>query len=45
LDKKGEIIIGGLLSWTEDGTYIQMNSSRITKEMMLQIARSMKSVE
>lgn len=45
VDKKGELVTGGLLSWTQDGTYIQMNSSRIPKEMMLEIARSMKVVK
>jgi Domain of unknown function (DUF4367) len=45
LDKKGELVIGGLLSWTHNGTYIQMNSSRITKEMMLDIAKSMNVVK
>ncbi|MEI4803700.1 DUF4367 domain-containing protein [Bacillus sp. FJAT-51639] len=45
LDKKSELITGGLLTWTQEGTYIQMNSSRITKDKMLEIARSMKAVE
>ncbi|WP_223308697.1 DUF4367 domain-containing protein [Bacillus thuringiensis] len=45
LDKKGDFITGGLLSWTQTGTDIQMNSSRITKDNMLKIARSMKTVE
>lgn len=45
IDKKGELVTGGLLSWTQNGTYIQMNSSRIPKEMMLDIARSMKVVK
>jgi hypothetical protein len=40
LDSKGEIITGGILYWIQDGTYIQMNSSRITKDKMLGIARS-----
>ncbi|EMI3505938.1 DUF4367 domain-containing protein [Bacillus cereus group sp. Sample62] len=45
LDKKGELVTGGLLSWTQKGTYIQMNSSRITKDKMLKIARSLKTVK
>ncbi|WP_237664837.1 hypothetical protein [Sutcliffiella horikoshii] len=45
LDKKGELITGGLLQWTQDGTQIEMDSTRISKEMMLEIARSMKVVE
>ncbi|MCM3671643.1 DUF4367 domain-containing protein [Mesobacillus maritimus] len=45
IDKKGELVTGGLLSWIQNGTYIQMNSSRIPKEMMLDIARSMKNVK
>ena len=42
IDKKGELVTGGLLSWTQNGTYVQMNSSRIPKEMLLDIAKSMK---
>ncbi|QFT87645.1 hypothetical protein FIU87_03185 [Bacillus sp. THAF10] len=41
-DDKGEIITGGLLRWTQDGTFIEMNSTRISKKEMLTIARSMK---
>lgn len=44
-DKKGELITGGLLQWTQDGTQIEMDSTRIPKELMLEIARSMKVVE
>jgi hypothetical protein len=44
LDKKGELVTGGLLSWTQNGTYILMDSSRISKDKMLEIARSMKVV-
>jgi len=42
VDKNGEIITGGLLNWVQDGTYVEMNSSRLSKEQMLEIARSMK---
>jgi hypothetical protein len=42
LDNKGEPITGGLLRWVQDGTYVEMNSSRLPKENMLEIARSMK---
>lgn len=41
-DKKGELITGGVLRWAENGTLLEMDSSRIPKEMMLEIARSMK---
>jgi hypothetical protein len=41
-DSKGGIITGGLLYWVQEGTYVQMNSSRITKDKMLEIARSIK---
>jgi hypothetical protein len=44
LDKKGELITGGVLFWKQDGTYVTMHSSRIPKKMMLDIARSMKVV-
>ncbi|MEH6940094.1 DUF4367 domain-containing protein [Bacillus sp. JJ664] len=42
LDNHGELINGGLLFWAQDGTYLTMNSSRLSKEKMLEIARSMK---
>ena len=42
VDHKGEIVIGGTLQWTQEGTYIEMYSSRIPMEEMLKIARSMK---
>ncbi|SMQ80964.1 protein of unknown function [Bacillus sp. OV166] len=41
VDKNGDTITGGLLNWVQDGTYIEMNSSRLPKEKMLEIARSM----
>jgi len=41
VDNKGDTITGGLLRWTQDGTYVEMNSSRLPKEKMLEIARSM----
>lgn len=41
-DKKGELITGGVLHWAENGTLIEMDSSRIPKEAMLKIAQSMK---
>jgi hypothetical protein len=41
VDKNGDIITGGLLNWVQDGTYVEMNSSRLPKEKMLEIARSM----
>lgn len=44
LDKKGELITGGLLQWTQEGTQIEMDSTRISKELMVEIARSMKVV-
>jgi hypothetical protein len=42
VDKNGDTITGGLLDWVQDGTYVEMNSSRLPKERMLEIARSMK---
>jgi hypothetical protein len=42
VDKKGEIITGGILHWTQDGTFVIMTSYRLSKEKMLDIARSMK---
>jgi hypothetical protein len=42
VDKNGNKITGGLLNWVQDGTYVEMNSSRLPKERMLEIARSMK---
>ncbi|WP_179601061.1 hypothetical protein [Neobacillus driksii] len=41
VDKYGDTITGGLLNWVQDGTYLEMNSSRLTKEKMLEIAWSM----
>ena len=41
LDKNGELITGGLLCWIQSGTYVEMSSSRLTKEKMLEIAKSM----
>lgn len=42
LDKQGQIITGGILSWKQDGTYLEMYSSRLPQEKMLEIASSMK---
>ena len=42
VDKNGDTITGGLLNWVQDGTFVEMNSSRLPKERMLEIARSMK---
>ncbi len=42
IDNKGELVTGGLLTWKQNGTYVQMYSSRIPKETMINIARSMK---
>ncbi|MGX9135027.1 DUF4367 domain-containing protein [Rummeliibacillus sp. JY-2-4R] len=42
VDKNGDTITGGLLNWIQDGTYVEMSSSRLMKERMLEIARSMK---
>ncbi|WP_051591140.1 DUF4367 domain-containing protein [Bacillus sp. UNC438CL73TsuS30] len=41
VDKNGDIITGGLLNWVQNGTSVEMNSSRLSKEQMLEIARSM----
>ncbi|MFE4133694.1 DUF4367 domain-containing protein [Peribacillus sp. YIM B13482] len=42
LDKKGELITGGLLRWIQEGTYVEMESSRVSRNKMLEVARSMK---
>ncbi|MDM5291774.1 DUF4367 domain-containing protein [Peribacillus simplex] len=42
LDKKGEIVTGGLLRWIQEGTYIEMESPRVSRNKMLEVARSMK---
>jgi uncharacterized protein YfeS len=36
----GKIITGGLLTWIEDETYVQMDSSSISKDEMVEIART-----
>ena len=41
VDENGDTITGGLLNWSKDGTYVEMNSSRLSKEAILEIARSM----
>jgi hypothetical protein len=41
VDNNGETIIGGILGWIQNGTYIDMNSSSLSEEKMLEIARSM----
>ena len=41
VDENGDTITGGLLNWSQDGTYVEMNSSRLSKEAILEIARSM----
>ncbi|TQR16119.1 DUF4367 domain-containing protein [Psychrobacillus vulpis] len=41
VDENGDNITGGLLNWVQDGTSVEMNSSRLSKEQMLEIARSM----
>ncbi|MFD9627448.1 DUF4367 domain-containing protein [Peribacillus muralis] len=42
LDKEGELITGGLLRWIQEGTYVEMDSSRVSRNIMLDVARSMK---
>lgn len=39
---KGRIITGGILSWRQEGTLIKMDSSILSKEEMVKIARSMR---
>ena len=41
VDYKGEIVTGGLLQWTQEGTYIELYSSTTPMKKMLEIARSM----
>lgn len=38
----GKFIMGGLLFWSQDGTFITMDSDNLTDEIMVKIARSMK---
>ncbi|MGD6969251.1 DUF4367 domain-containing protein [Rossellomorea vietnamensis] len=38
----GKIISGGLLTWIQDGTYVQMNSSSVSKDEMVEIARTIR---
>ncbi|MDP9740655.1 UNVERIFIED_ORG: hypothetical protein QFZ59_002485 [Bacillus sp. B2I3] len=42
VDNKGEIITGGLLHWIQEGTYVEIGSSRVSRNKMLEVARSMK---
>lgn len=42
IDENRELTTGGLLNWVQDGTFVEMNSSILSKEKMLEIARSMK---
>lgn len=42
VDKNGDILTGGLLNWIQDGTSVEIISFRLSKEQMLEIARSMK---
>jgi hypothetical protein len=37
----GKTIRGGLLAWTQEGTYVEFESSTLTKEKMIEIAESM----
>jgi len=41
VDKNGENINGGILNWVQEDTSVEMLSSRLSKEQMLEIARSM----
>ncbi|WP_163103503.1 DUF4367 domain-containing protein [Peribacillus alkalitolerans] len=41
VDHAGKNVVGGLLQWTQAGSYIEMYSSNIPMEKMLEIARSM----
>lgn len=45
VDEHGEMLDGGTLYWKQNGTYVLMNSGRISKERMIEIARSMRVVE
>jgi hypothetical protein len=35
-------IPGGYLRWVQDGTYIEIDSGDLSKEMMVELAKSMK---
>ncbi len=36
----GKIVTGGLLTWIEDETYVQMDSSSLSKDEMVELART-----
>jgi hypothetical protein len=38
----GKIISGGLLTWIQDETYVQMDSSFLSKDEMIEIARTVR---
>jgi hypothetical protein len=38
----GKIISGGLLTWIQNGTYVQMDSSSLSKDEMVEIARTIR---
>ncbi|EDL66448.1 hypothetical protein BSG1_03810 [Bacillus sp. SG-1] len=38
----GKLISGGLLTWIKDGTYLQMDSSYLTKNEMVEIAKTIR---
>ncbi len=42
VDKHGDTIAGGILNWVQEGTYVELRSSILSKEKMLKVARSMK---
>jgi hypothetical protein len=42
VDKNDEPLSGGILNWVQDGTFIEMISFSLSKEKMLEVARSMK---
>lgn len=41
MDSRGKVITGGLLYWSQKGTYIEMDSSILDRDNMLEIANSM----
>lgn len=42
VDQDEELNTGGLLRWAQDGTSVEMLSYSLSKNQMLEIARSMK---
>jgi hypothetical protein len=44
IDHHGKIITGGILRWEQEGTYIEMSSVKIPKDIMIVIAKSLEEL-